>query len=59
MARNLATEAGAFAGSSTGLKMVAALALTAELGEGKVVVTVACDSGLKYTTGPLFVEPMA
>ena len=57
MARRLAREEGIFAGTSTGLNVAAALALAAELGEGKVVVTVACDSGLKYTSGSLFVEP--
>ena len=54
MARRLAKEEGIFAGTSTGLNVVAALELARELGSGKVVATVAVDSGLKYLTGDLF-----
>ena len=54
MARRLAAEEGIFAGTSTGLNVVAALELAAELGPGKVVATQACDSGLKYLDGKLF-----
>ncbi|GJC89021.1 cysteine synthase [Colletotrichum liriopes] len=54
MCRRLAKEEGILAGTSTGLNVVAALALAKELGPGKVVVTVACDTGLKYTTGNLY-----
>lgn len=54
MARRLAAEEGIFAGTSSGLNVAGALKLAAELGEGKRVVTVAVDSGLKYLAGDLF-----
>jgi len=54
MARRLAEEEGIFVGTSSGLNVVGALQLAAELGQGKTVVTVACDSGLKYLAGDLF-----
>lgn len=54
MARLLAKEEGIFAGTSSGLNVVGALQLAQELGEGKIVVTVAVDSGLKYLAGDLF-----
>ena len=54
MAKRAAREEGIFAGTSTGLNLVAALALARELGPGKVVATVACDTGLKYLAGDLF-----
>jgi cysteine synthase A len=54
MARRLAKEEGVFAGTSTALNVVAALKLAKELGPGKVVATVAVDSGLKYLAGDLF-----
>ncbi|GJD01341.1 cysteine synthase a [Colletotrichum higginsianum] len=54
MCCRLAKEEGILAGTSTGLNIVAALALAKELGPGKVVVTVACDTGLKYTSGNLY-----
>ena len=54
MARRAAREEGIFAGTSTGLNLVGALQLAAELGPGKVVATVACDTGLKYLAGDLY-----
>jgi cysteine synthase A len=54
MARRLAREEGIFAGTSSGLNVVAALQLAAELGPGKTVVTVAVDSGMKYLAGDLY-----
>ena len=54
MARRLAKEEGIFAGLSTGLNVVAALQLAAELGQGKTVATVAVDTGLKYLAGDLY-----
>jgi cysteine synthase A len=54
MARRLAREEGIFAGVSSGLNVVGALQLAQELGEGHTVVTVACDSGLKYLAGDLY-----
>lgn len=56
VARRLAKEEGILAGTSTGLNVVAALRIAEELGPGKVVVTVACDTGLKYVRGDLFIE---
>ena len=55
MARRLAREEGIFAGTSTGLNVVAALQLASELGTGHRVATVAVDTGLKYLAGDLFV----
>src|SRR4051812_16342776 len=54
MARRLAKEEGIFAGTSSALNVVAALRLAKELGPGKVVATVAIDTGLKYLAGDLF-----
>jgi cysteine synthase len=54
MARRLAKEEGIFAGTSTGLNLVAALQLARELGTGHRVATVAVDSGLKYLAGDLY-----
>ncbi|MFC2084210.1 PLP-dependent cysteine synthase family protein [Bacteroidota bacterium] len=54
MAKRLAKEEGVFAGTSTGLNVVGALQIAKELGEGKTVVTVAVDTGLKYLAGDLF-----
>ena len=54
MVRRLAREEGVFVGTSSGLNIVAAIELARELGPGKVVATVAVDSGLKYLAGDLF-----
>ena len=54
MCRRLAREEGILAGTSSGMNVVGALALARELGAGKVVATVACDSGLKYLDGDLY-----
>ena len=54
MSRRLAREEGIFAGVSSGMNVVGALALARELGPGRTVVTVAVDTGLKYLTGDLF-----
>jgi cysteine synthase A len=48
MARRLAREEGIFAGTSTGANVAVALREAARLGQGATVVTVACDSGMKY-----------
>ena len=53
-ARRAAREEGIFAGTSTGLNLLGALQLARELGRGKVVATVAVDSGLKYLAGDLY-----
>jgi cysteine synthase A len=54
MARRLAKEEGIFAGTSSGLNVVAALQLAKELGRGGTVATVAVDSGFKYLAGDLY-----
>ena len=54
MARRAAREEGIFAGTSTGMNLAGALDVARELGPGKVVATVAVDTGLKYLAGDLF-----
>jgi cysteine synthase A len=54
MARRVAKEEGIFAGTSTGLNLLAAVQLARELGPGHRVATVAVDTGLKYLAGSLF-----
>jgi cysteine synthase A len=54
MARRVAKEEGVFAGTSSGVNLAAALDLARELGPGKVVATVAVDTGLKYLAGDLY-----
>ncbi|GAB1203722.1 hypothetical protein APSETT445_002359 [Aspergillus pseudonomiae] len=54
MSRRLAKEEGILAGTSTGLNVVAGIELAKQLGPGKVLVTVACDTGLKYVRGNLY-----
>jgi cysteine synthase len=48
MAMRLAREEGLFAGTSTGANVVAALRLAAQLGPDATIVTVMCDTGMKY-----------
>jgi len=48
MAFRLAREEGLFAGTSTGANVIAALRLAEELGPGATVVTIMCDTGMKY-----------
>lgn len=48
MALRLASEEGLFAGTSTGGNVVAALRLAERLGPGATVVTLMCDTGMKY-----------
>ena len=48
MARRLAAEEGLFAGTSTGANVVAALRVARTLGRGTSIVTVMCDTGMKY-----------
>ena len=48
MALRLAREEGLFAGTSTGANVVAALRVAERLGPGATVVTVTCDTGMKY-----------
>jgi cysteine synthase len=48
MALRLAREEGLFAGTSTGGNVIAALRLAEQLGPEATIVTVMCDTGMKY-----------
>ena len=48
MAFRLAREEGIFAGASTGANIVAALRLAEKLGPRATIVTIVCDTGMKY-----------
>lgn len=53
-ARRLAAEEGLFAGTSTGANVAAALDVARRLGSGATVVTVLCDTGIKYLSTALY-----
>lgn len=53
-ARNLARIEGIFGGISSGANVWAAIQRAKILGKGKKIVTVICDSGMKYLQGDLF-----
>jgi len=48
MVMRLAREEGLFAGTSTGANVIAALRLADQLGPHATVVTIMCDTGMKY-----------
>lgn len=54
MARRIAREETIFAGSSTGANVLAAVAVAEQMSPESVVVTVACDSGIKYLSTKLY-----
>lgn len=54
MARRLAREEGLLVGTSSALNIAAALEVAREIGPGRLVATVAVDTGLKYLAGDLF-----
>lgn len=54
MCRRLAREEALFGGTSTGANVVAALRVAERLGPGRTVVTLLCDSGLKYLSTDLY-----
>lgn len=54
MALRLAREEGLFAGASTGANVIAALKLCERLGPKATVVTIMCDTGIKYLSNSLF-----
>lgn len=54
MARRLAREEGVFVGTSSALNIAAAVQLARDIGSGRLVATVAVDTGLKYLAGDLF-----
>ncbi|HEU5182127.1 MAG TPA: cysteine synthase family protein [Candidatus Polarisedimenticolia bacterium] len=53
-ARRMAREEGIFGGITSGANVWVALRQAQKLGPGKRVVTVVCDSGLKYLQGDLY-----
>lgn len=55
-ARRLAREEGIFGGTTSGANVWTALRLARQLGPGHRIVTVICDSGLKYLNGDLYSE---
>lgn len=48
MAIRLAREEGLFAGTSTGGNVVAALRQAEQMGPNRTIVSVMCDTGMKY-----------
>jgi cysteine synthase A len=54
MTRRLAREEGLFAGASGGANVVAALRIAERLGPHATVVTILCDSGLRYPSTELY-----
>ena len=54
MAIRLAREEGLFAGTSTGSNVIAALRLAERLGPEATIVTIMCDTGIKYLSTALF-----
>lgn len=54
MARRLTREEGLFAGTSSGANVVAALRTAEQLGPDATVVTILCDSGLRYLSTELY-----
>ena len=54
MCRRLAREEGIFAGTSSGLNVIAALRVAERLGPDATVATVVIDSGLRYVSTDLY-----
>lgn len=54
MARRLAREEGLLVGISAGANAAKAVEVARELGPGKIVVTILCDSGLRYLSTRAF-----
>lgn len=54
MSRRLAREEGLFGGASSGANVVAALQLAAQLGPQATVVTLMCDTGIKYLSTEVY-----
>ena len=57
MARRLAREEGIFGGTSSGANVVAAIRVARSLGPGANVVTIICDSGLRYLSTDVYRAP--
>jgi cysteine synthase A len=56
MARKLAREEALFGGTSTGANLVAALDVAKRLGPEATVVTILCDTGMKYLSTPQYAQ---
>jgi cysteine synthase A len=56
VARQLTRKEGLFSGISTGAIVFAAIKVAVELGKGKTVVAVLCDTGERYLSHPLYSE---
>jgi cysteine synthase A len=56
VARLLTRKEGLFSGISTGAIVHAAIKLAVQLGRGKTVVAVLCDTGERYLSHPLYAE---
>jgi cysteine synthase A len=56
VARELTRKEGLFSGISTGAIVFAAIKVAVELGAGKTVVAVLCDTGERYLSHPLYSE---
>ncbi len=56
MARRLTREEALFSGISTGAIVHAAIKVAVELGKGKTVVAILCDTGERYLSHPLYAE---
>ena len=54
MCRRLAREEGLFGGTSSGANVIVAMEVARRLGPGKTVLTLICDSGLKYLSTDLY-----
>lgn len=54
LVRRLAVEEGLLAGTSTGMNLAAARRIARDLDPSETVVTVACDTGLKYLSDGLY-----
>ena len=54
MAQELARREGIFAGTSTGANLAAALRVAQDLGPDATVVTLMCDTGMKYLSTALY-----
>lgn len=56
MTRRLAREEGIFGGTSSGANVVAAIRVARSMGPGANVVTIICDSGLRYLSTNVYRE---
>jgi cysteine synthase A len=54
MTRRLAREEGLFGGTSSGANVIGAIKVAERLGPGRIVVTLMCDSGLKYLSTDVY-----